>query len=113
MHELSIVQSIIDIAESEVRKAGAHSVESIELEIGDLAGVEFSALDFAWDVAVRHTVLERAERQIRHVEGSARCSDCGQEFIMKQLFDACPSCGQYFNEILQGKELKVKALVVI
>lgn len=113
MHELSIIQSIVDIAENEVRKAHAHSVESIELEIGDLAGVEFSALDFAWDVAVHKTVLERAERQIRHIEGRARCSDCGQEFTMQQLFDACPGCGQYFNEIIQGKELKVKSLVVI
>ncbi len=113
MHELSIVQSIVDIAETEVQKAKAHKVESIELEIGDLAGIEFSALDFAWDVAVRHTVLEQAERHIRRIEGRARCSECGLEFAMQQLFDSCPACGQYFNEILQGKELKVKSLVVI
>ncbi len=112
MHELSIVLSIVDIAKTEVQKAKAQTVESIELEIGDLAGIEFSALDFAWDVAVRNTVLEKAARKIRRVEGRARCSDCGLEFSMRHLFDACPACGQYFNTILQGQELKVKSLIV-
>lgn len=112
MHELSIVQSIVDIAEREVRKANAHTVESIELEIGELAGVEFAALDFAWDVAVQRTVLANAQRHVHRVTGKARCSDCHTEFIMQNLFDACPNCGQYFNEILAGKELKVRSLVV-
>ena len=112
MHELSIIASIVEIAETEVRKAGATRVESIELEIGELAGVEFSALDFAWEVGVGQSVLEHAERQLRRIGGRARCSDCGHSFAMQALYDACPACGSYFSEITQGKELSVKALTV-
>ena len=63
MHELSIVMGIIKIAEVEAEKAGAKNVDLIELEIGNLAGVEIEALDFAWTEAVKHTILENAKRK--------------------------------------------------
>lgn len=113
MHELSIVMSIVDIAEAEIHKSAAQAVESIELEIGQLAGIQLESLEFVWDVAVRNTVLQKATRHIRHIPGKARCSDCDTEFEMQQLYDACPNCGQYFSEILQGQELKIKSLTIV
>lgn len=113
MHELSIISSIVQIAEAEVEKAGAQRVESIELDIGELAGIEFSALDFAWEVGVSQTVLDGAERHVHRIGGEARCSECEAVFDMQALYDPCPSCGSYFSEILKGKELSVKALTVL
>ncbi len=112
MHELSIISSIVQIAEAEVEKAGAQRVESIELDIGELAGIEFSALDFAWEVGVSQTVLEGAERHIHRIGGEARCNECETVFDMQALYDPCPSCGSYCSEILKGKELSVKALTI-
>lgn len=113
MHELSIVMSIVEIAEEETRKAGAQKVESIELEIGNLAGVQIDSLEFAWEVAIKNTVLQQATYYIHQIPGKARCSDCGTEFEMQQLYDACPNCNEYFNDIIQGQELRIKSLVVI
>lgn len=112
MHELSIVMGIIDIAEEEVRKSNARKVESIELEIGTMAGVEQQALDFAWDAAVRNTVLSNAQREIILVQAKARCMDCGIEFPVKDRFEPCPVCHDFLNEFIGGKELRVKSLVV-
>lgn len=112
MHELSIVMGIVDIAASTVQKAGAHTVDSIELEIGELAGIEMDALLFAWDAAIKNTVLAGAQREIRFLPGKAVCTDCGEKFDLHQLYDPCPTCGNYLNEIIQGRELKVKALTV-
>lgn len=113
MHEMSIVLGIVRIAEDEVRKAKANKVEVIEMIIGNLSGVEKSALDFAWPVAVKETVLEGAERKIEYVEGVGKCSDCESEFPLESLYDACPKCNSYFKDILKGKELKVIALEVV
>jgi hydrogenase nickel incorporation protein HypA/HybF len=113
MHELAIISSIVSIAEEEVQKAGGHGVESIELEIGELAGIEWHALDFAWEVGVQKSVLENAQLEIEKVEGEAKCFECRHEFNIKTLYDSCPKCGSYFNEIKKGKELRVKALTVI
>jgi hydrogenase nickel incorporation protein HypA/HybF len=112
MHELSIVMSIVDIAEQQVRQAGARRVDSIELEIGDLAGIEPAALDFAWEAAVRDTVLATARREINHIPGRARCAECGQTYRLEHHYDPCPHCGNMLHQLLSGRELRVKALTV-
>jgi hydrogenase nickel incorporation protein HypA/HybF len=112
VHELSLVLSIVDIANEQLKLNNAREIESIDLEIGSLAGVEMDALLFAWDAAVPGTVLEKSERIIHRLPALARCMDCGKEYEIAQLFEVCPGCGQYRSELLQGKELRVKSLVV-
>ena len=112
MHELSIVMGIVDLASEQVRRAGRRQVDRIDLDIGSLAGVELDALDFAWQSAVRRTVLQDAERRINRIPGKARCLDCGAVFPVSELYEPCPRCGEYLTELVQGKELRVKSLVV-
>lgn len=112
MHELSIVMSIVQLAEQETARAGAVAVDEVELDIGMLAGIESSALEFAWDTAVKNTCLQHAARKINHIPGRARCMDCDAEFNIHQYFDACPHCQGHLLSILQGKELKLRSLVV-
>jgi hydrogenase nickel incorporation protein HypA/HybF len=113
MHELSIAMGIVKIAEAEARKAGASAVEVIELEIGTLAGIELESLDFVWPLAVRETVLEKAEKRVQVVQGRARCLDCDTEYEMDHYYDPCPHCSSNLKAILQGKELRVRALEVV
>ena len=113
MHELSIVMSIISTAQVEVVKNAASYVERIDLEIGALAGVETEALDFAWAAAVPETVLANAERHIHHIPAMARCAGCGHQFEIRQLFEPCPQCDEYFSDLLQGKELKIRKMTLV
>lgn len=113
MHELSIVMSIVDLAQQEVQKAKANSVETIELEIGTLSGVEMEALNFAWQSSVSGTVLENAERIVHRPEGRAKCSGCDHLFNTNNYFDPCPKCGEFYTEIIKGKELRVKTLTLV
>lgn len=112
MHELSIVMGIVDIAQEQVRRAEARQVDEIELDIGTFSGVEMAALRFAWSEGIRGSVLATAKPIINQIPGKARCMDCGHLFAVEQLYEACPKCGEYLTEIVQGKELKVKSLVV-
>lgn len=112
MHELSIVLSIVDAAEEQARKYGASGVERIDLEIGTLAGIEPDALAFAWEAGLPGTILANAERHIHFIQARARCMDCRHEFDVLHLYEACPHCGNYFTELLQGQELKIKSLTL-
>ena len=85
MHELSIVVNIVRIADEQVKKAGASQIDHIELEIGSLAGIEPSALDFAWQEAVKNTVLANADRSIKHIQGRAKCLDCNFHFEIEPI----------------------------
>ncbi|MDP2058367.1 MAG: hydrogenase maturation nickel metallochaperone HypA [Flavobacteriaceae bacterium] len=113
MHELSVALGIVKIAADETAKAGAEKVELIELEIGTLAGVDFESLEFVWPSAVKDTVLEFALKKISIIKGKAKCVDCDTVFEVEKLYDSCPKCSSNFKGIIQGKELRVKALEVV
>lgn len=112
MHELSIVLGIIKIAEEEAAKNDASVIEEIELDIGELSGIEMTAFDFAWEQAIKSTLLESSKRTINHIAGEGRCLDCNLLFPMRQLYEPCPACGQYLIKTEKGKELRVKSLVL-
>lgn len=112
MHELSIVMSILDIADKESDKIHASAIEEIELDIGELSGIDLSAFDFAWQQAIKTTRLENTFRKINHIEGEGRCIDCETVFVMHNLYDSCPNCGDHFINIQKGKELRVRSLTI-
>ncbi|MDH6309562.1 hydrogenase nickel incorporation protein HypA/HybF [Dysgonomonas sp. PFB1-18] len=112
MHELSIAQSIVQLAEQQARKHQATEIEELELEIGSLAGVELHTLEFALESSVKGTMLNNA-RIVRHdIAGEGRCGDCEAVFPVDVLFSPCPHCGSYCVSILKGKELRIKSIVV-
>lgn len=112
MHELSIVLSIVDAATREVARENAERVKRIELDIGDLAGIEWQSFDFAWQPATQNTVLADAELVVNHIPALAECVNCQAEFSKKQPYDACPQCGTFLHLLKSGKELKIKSLLI-
>ncbi|MDX5420205.1 MAG: hydrogenase maturation nickel metallochaperone HypA [Hymenobacteraceae bacterium] len=113
MHELSIALSIVEIASEEVKNTGGKQVEEIVLEIGDLAGVQQEALDFAWKEAVKQTVLEQAKYKVENKAGIAKCLNCQKEFTLTYIYDLCPTCSDFRKELIQGKEIRIKSLTII
>ncbi len=113
MHELSIAMGIVKIAEDEKAKVKENTITKIELEIGELAGIEIDSLNFVWESAVKGTALENSKKEITIIPGKAICADCNTEFFLENIYDSCPKCNSNFKGIIQGKELRVKALEVI
>ena len=104
--------SIIEIAEKEASAAGAVSVSEVVLEIGTQSGIEFEALETSLEMAVKGTLLEKAKIQINKISAQAKCIECSTVFMIKNLYDPCPSCNSIYHQIISGKELKVKSIVV-
>jgi hydrogenase nickel incorporation protein HypA/HybF len=69
MHELSIAYSIVELAEEQASSRNASEIEEIELEIGQLAGVEIQTLTFALQSVVKGTRLEKARIVIKTPHG--------------------------------------------
>lgn len=112
MHEFSIALSIIEIAEKEAVKANANSITELVLEIGTQSGIELYALEAALEMAVMNTFLEKAKIQINTIQAEAKCKDCSTVFSIENIFDPCPKCGGFYHEIISGKEMKIKSLLV-
>jgi hydrogenase nickel incorporation protein HypA/HybF len=112
VHEFSIAISIIEIAEKEAKAANANSITELVLDIGTQSGIEIYALETALEMAVINTSLEKAKIQINQIQAEAKCKDCSEVFIIENIFGPCPKCGGFYHEIISGKEMKIKSLLV-
>jgi len=109
MHELAIMQSVVDAVVEEI---GDRRVARVKLEIGELSGVACSALEFCFDVCAHETSLEGATLELATIAGAARCRTCGAESAMPQLGTPC-ACGSFDRAITRGDELKLAYVEVI
>jgi hydrogenase nickel incorporation protein HypA/HybF len=112
MHELSIVGNIIEIAENEARKALAERITELEMDIGTVSGIESDALNFAFESVKPKTMLKNAEIKINIIQAKAVCSDCRHVFETENVYTLCPVCDSFKTEIIQGKEIKIKSILV-
>ena len=112
MHEMSIAESIVKIALDCAAKENAVRINKLDLSIGTLAGIEFEALEFALEVVKKGSILERAEIVIDKVQAKAKCLECGTGYEAPQVFSKCPECGGYSTQLISGKEMQVRSLVI-
>ncbi len=112
MHEFSLVRNVIEICEEQMHSREGKYISQIELEIGTLSGVEMDAFEFAWKTAVPGTLLAHTQRKVLKIEAKAHCKKCNSTFVINEVFDPCPQCGEYFTEIVEGQELRVKNLIL-
>jgi len=112
MHELSLALNIVHQVEEELVHRSFRQVNSVEIELGSLAGVDRQLLQSVWPFACRDTLLEHSSCYIKSLHARALCQDCQQEFILKNLVASCPYCSSYRYEILEGMELKIKSVTL-
>lgn len=113
MHEISLLESVRDIIESQAQSHCFSRVTQITLEIGQLSCVEPDALRFGFSVVMQGTLAEDADLMITEKAGRGLCRQCGQQVVMQALYDPCCHCGSPLIDIVEGMEMKVKDLLVI
>jgi len=112
MHELSVAQNIIEIVSDYARENKAGHISEVVLDIGAVAGVIPDTLEFAWEISVKNTLLENAALKINFIPAKALCQSCNMEFEIDDIYTLCPHCGNMKFDIIQGKELKVKSIII-
>jgi hydrogenase nickel incorporation protein HypA/HybF len=109
---MSIAQGIVEIAKEYAERENAKVVTELDLSIGTLAGIEFESLEFALETCKNGTILQNAKINIDKIKAKSKCFDCSSEFEVEHLFDACPNCKSYSTQLICGKEMQVKSLLV-
>ena len=104
MHEMAIIQGIIDLC---LEHAGGRRVRSLEVEIGELSSVAPDAIEFCFEACSCETLLEGALLTIVRVPGRGRCQECGRETPLTELYGSCRHCGGNHVEVVAGEELRV------
>ncbi len=112
MHEISIMESTLELASTQARNAGAARVCVITLRIGTLSGVVPEALKFAFQALAPGTLAETGELRIESVPARFWCAACQAEFQSENLLAACPKCQTASRELRGGRELELASLEV-
>jgi hydrogenase nickel incorporation protein HypA/HybF len=113
MHELSIALSMIERIEEETARRGGGKVEAVYVRVGVLSGVDTEALRFAYDLACEGTGLAGSRLEIEAVPFIVYCAQCSSTHTPRTSNIACPRCITPEQEILQGRELEVRAFEMI
>lgn len=109
MHEMSLMQNILDIVAQNADKEKAAKVTRIDLAVGQRSGVVRDALSFAFEAMSPNTIAAGAELIITEIPLCYRCPDCGSETT--ENLTLCPDCDRFF-ELAQGQELQITSIEV-
>lgn len=112
MHELSITMNVLNIVEENARNLNAKIIHEIEMDVGELSGVDIEALQFAMQCTSKSKLSESASLVINRIPAKARCKICNHEFDISDFYAFCTKCNSFDITIFQGKELKVKSIKI-
>jgi len=107
MHELALIESMIDIVLEEMPRHSLTQVESITLRIGEMRQYVPEALNFGFECLSKDTPLEGAKLFIEKVPTKGYCALCDKNFTLRNFFDKCPTCKETISQIISGKELEL------
>ncbi|GHU96303.1 putative hydrogenase nickel incorporation protein HypA 1 [Deltaproteobacteria bacterium] len=117
MHEISLVQSLLCMAEEEIFRRNCARLLMARVEYGALSGVVPKALQFCFDAMIQGTQHEGARLELACLPLRLRCPFCGRVFggqDQDALHLPCPGCGELFGHIVeQGKELILSRLEIL
>jgi hydrogenase nickel incorporation protein HypA/HybF len=113
MHELSIVEALIDQVGRELDRSGQEGkVLRVDLSIGRLSGVNADSVRFAFGLLAPGTRVEGAEVEIRQPKAVCHCHTCNSRTEIDDLVLQCPKCASADIAIEGGRELLLQSIEV-
>jgi len=111
MHEVSIVQALIEQVEEEIQQAGATGrVVKLDLIIGRLSGAHADSIRFAFELLTPDTPLAGVSLQIDEQPAVCCCAACDAKTPIEELITACPVCGSSQITIEGGCDLILQSI---
>lgn len=112
MHELTITQSILDIALRHARNADANRITDLYLVLGQLSSIVDDSVQFYWDIIAKDTPAEGAKLHFQRVPTEILCLNCNHQYKPEDNQMACPRCESISIKILSGEEFFLEAINV-
>ncbi len=110
MHELSVTQSILEIALRYGNQNSAERITHLYLVIGDLSSIIDDSIQFYWDIISRGTIAEGATLHFQRVPTRMVCFECNHTYLPERGTLACPNCNSIRVQVSAGDEFRLDAL---
>jgi hydrogenase nickel incorporation protein HypA/HybF len=105
MHELGIAEETLTAIQREAARYPHTRVIRVGLRVGELAGIDILALQFAFDAILPGTNCAGMKIEMEFVPRKHRCTECGSEFVVRNYNLSCPHCHSPRTMCVAGEEL--------
>ena len=112
MHELSVTESLLEIALRHAQQAGAYRIVQLNIVIGQYASIVDDSVQFYWDIIAKGTSAEQARLNFRRIPAEMLCLNCDHKYIPGEEELECPNCGSAQVEIIAGREFLLESIEV-
>jgi hydrogenase nickel incorporation protein HypA/HybF len=112
MHELSVTESLINIAVKHAQQANASRVTDIYVVIGALSSIVDDSIQFYWDLISAGTVCEGAQLHFQRVPARLKCLDCHNVCTLAKEMTPCPACGSAHIHVESGEEFWLDSIEI-
>ena len=112
MHEMSVTESLLEIAQRHAAQAGARRVTDLYLVIGRLSSIVDDSVQFYWDMLSQGTVCEGAQLHFERLPAKLLCLACGETYEFSQDLVPCPNCQSDQVKVLGGTEFHLDSIGV-
>ncbi len=112
MHELSVTESILEIALRHANQASAKHVTHLYLVIGQLASIVDDSVQFYWDIISKDTIAEGATLHFKRLTAKLVCLECSEQFSPGSTGFSCPNCCSERVKVVAGDEFYMEAIDV-
>ncbi|HVN57222.1 MAG TPA: hydrogenase maturation nickel metallochaperone HypA [Bacteroidales bacterium] len=110
MHELAIAQELSYIVLRTADKEKLSAVSGVNVIFGRMIQVVPEIFEFAFRESVRDTIARDAKLQIDIIPVRVKCSECGGETDVDEMFIKCNYCHSRNVVLIQGKEIYIKSI---
>lgn len=112
MHELSVTESVLEIACKHAEKAQAKKVTDIHLVIGKLSSIIDDSIQFYWDIISKDTLCENAQLHFKRLPAKLVCTECGTHYELENDLIPCPNCGSARVRVVSGDEFNLESIEI-
>ena len=113
MHELSVTESILEIALRHAQQAKAGRVTDLHLVIGQLSSIVDDSVQFYWEMISKDTLCEGSQLHFKRQNARVQCQDCKNEYDLEHELLPCPQCGSMNIKILSGDEFRLESIEIL
>ena len=113
MHELALMNAVVERVCATARAEHARRVTDIRLVCGEMSGVVPDALNFCFDICVAGTIAEGATLHVERMPAAWRCASCTTDAAtLPDDSGTCPRCGTASLQLVQGREFSLASITV-
>mgnify|MGYP005861647671 CR=1 FL=1 len=110
MHELSVTESLLEIALRHGQAAQAGRITDLYWVIGQLSSIIDDSVQFYWDIIAKNTLAEGARLHFRRIPAEFLCLQCNQRYSPGEDDFACPHCDSSRIKVLTGDEFYLESI---